>query len=115
MHIISNRMLTLKRTRELLSDPNKWNQFANMFDANGKVTIDFRRAESYCLLGAINVCALGDTTAAKQLQESIEDNMLFTNEQRNKLTAWNDDQKRTHEEVLLLLDKTMTAMKESEE
>ena len=97
----------LTKTRELLSDPERWTKGSMAKNASGcTVRPDREDAVCFCLDGALTRAAGGSGNgypeATRILEETVSERpWAFC------YVDWNDDAARTHAEVLAALDKAI--------
>lgn len=91
----------LRRTRKLLSDPEKWTK-----------CWDERKSErktAYCIVGAISHSGKSCPGAAFDGIRFLENMLEFS-----ILTHWNDHPRRTHKQVLNFLDRAIKRAEKEE-
>jgi hypothetical protein len=92
------------KVREILTDASKWTQFADARDAEGKVCDVYSdRAVSFCLWGALERAYSENelVAATERIGEAIGTRAAGMVSVR----AWNDDKRRTFEEVREVVEK----------
>ena len=100
----------LKRTRELIE--RGWTQGSSARDADGQ-PCDLRRATCFCLYGALTQASYEEGGSLMYwimdpIREPLIDSFIKATGIRN-IVEWNDDAKRTKEDVLNALDETIKA------
>ena len=102
-----NPVQLLEGALELLSDEFRWCQgaFAKNFDGDKTKSID-PSACSYCIMGAIRHQANDDFTAVLKTWKYIE-SVIGT----SAIAIWNDDPKRTHNEIIETLKQAIVKAK----
>lgn len=80
----------LRKARELVSDPAHWCQGY------------FRCGEAYCSAGALLY-----TTRDEWLEDKAYGFMLAATGQSHSISGWNDDENRTHAEVIAAFDRAI--------
>ncbi len=90
----------LRRARKLLSKPERWGKGQFAVTADGLVCDALgRNATKFCMIGAI-------VRANKRDDKNSDDAIdLLEFLRQQKLSAWNDAPRRTHAQVLRLLDR----------
>ena len=98
----------LVRTRELIADPKSWLQRNSARNSVG-CTVGTRssRAKSFCVLGALDRASweLKTDLPSKTLRAPIKNHLPPS----SRVVDWNDAPRRTHAQVLRLLDKAIAA------
>lgn len=109
---------TLYRAREILSNPDRWTKGAYARTAGDNETDEPSEAYRYCLVGA---CAADDHDVynvergpvayyiMKVIQEQFPDKYR---EGRRTIDDFNDDLETTHDDILMVLDKTILGLEE---
>ena len=99
----------LKAVRELLTPPRAWVQDVSARDVFGASCWLGHGACQWCLVGAIEEAAhrIDSTTRHTILADAALNRVRAHGPQY--VAAWNDHPKRTHAEVLALLDRAIAA------
>jgi hypothetical protein len=99
------------KVRELLTDRSKWTQQVAARNADGLcVSHDSPEASCFCLIGALQHC-YPDTDIRYKLYDRIADELDKNGSLRYRscpdvlIIRWNDEEKRTFEEVKALIDR----------
>lgn len=93
----------LRGMRELLSEPSRWTKHRYSRAADGEyVAATSKKAVCWCLRGAAVKVAGGFAAAADA--ECLIEGLLPNG---SPIAPWQDDEERTHAEVLALLDKAI--------
>lgn len=104
------------RTKELLAQPEAWLQGRLALDKNNEaVPVLNENAKRFCLIGAMERAVydilVGGVKEKQYLfhqDEIVYGNLLLFGELDAGLVNWNDDLRRTHAEVLAMLDKVVS-------
>jgi hypothetical protein len=91
------------KVKDVLADASKWTQFADARDSEGKVCdVDSDRAVSFCLWGALERAYGGGelVAAIERIGEAIGTRTAGM----VSIRAWNDDRRRTFDEVRKVLE-----------
>lgn len=108
---------TLKKARELISDPKRWNQGAYAIDESGEGL----RRNGACGLDAVAWCAIGAIAKVvgqwsimdpriKKPWEALELDAKVTGD----VTGYNDDATTTHADILALFDRTIASLEKGD-
>lgn len=104
-HKIPPVVRTLRAVRKLLSKPERWTKHANARRADGEPTaLHARQATCWCLGGAVGKCGTSGDSAWNAMKALVKAQRLS---QPMRLSIWNDAPRRTHADVLALLDRTI--------
>lgn len=88
------------KVKELYSDPNRWAQGTEAKNEKGEPTYIFaEEAVAWCLAGAIDKCYYPN-----QKGRSLVYQKIATRDLGRAIVSWNDDPKRTFEEVKALVE-----------
>jgi hypothetical protein len=98
-----NTQEILIAARALITRPEHWTQGAYRRDTNGNKLHRDRGAVCWCPEGAISYVATDDSSRGAL---SAADDLLAdaAGVERGMFTDWNDDPRRTHAEVLAVMD-----------
>jgi hypothetical protein len=100
--------------RNRIAEPERWTKGAYARDADGRrlSSSNHPSATCWCLLGALEAI---DSYARERLDAAyiIED--ILDDISSASIALWNDDPRRTHSEVLSLLDDAIEIAKSREE
>ena len=104
----------LTRTREILSDPDRWTQGAVAVDAKGQSLSSpiYRKAVSWCLMGACAKAAydLGLIYDMRSVAHALRP---YAPSPYEDVTRFNDSRHVTHDKVLLLIDRSLERQEEA--
>jgi hypothetical protein len=97
----------LKAAKEKIATPDKWTQGAYAKDANGYAVVETsNKAACFCSLGAIYAAnPRKEGTPNWDAQLAARDLASVVGKQ--SIVNWNDEEGRTHEEVLAAFDKAI--------
>src|SRR4051812_24445814 len=85
--------------------PSRWIQKSFAKTASGReCSATDIKAQSWCLLGAVNYCFLYDTTKHREAFDKLR-NLIGTEDKTFGISTWNDTPGRTHAEVVELVRK----------
>lgn len=102
--MIAPTIITLRRTRKLLTPREAWTQGDLALDADGNsVSPDDDRACSWCLLGATEHVAIN-------YHLSLSADIALGATLGADVDEWNDAPERKHAEVLDLIDRTIARL-----
>lgn len=90
------------KLKELFTDANKWTQHEMCRDINGKaVGLRNKRAVSFSLLGGVEKYYLQSKSQRGLFEEVIPKIKSYT---KSNIVNWNDDPRRTFEDVRKLVN-----------
>jgi hypothetical protein len=100
----------LKKTKELLTPAGRWTQFGYAKDATGRtVSLQAASAVCFCLVGALQKSGSTPLEPRLDAQLFFELNKTIGKDSLS-IPSWNDARGRTQEEVLQLLENTISRL-----
>jgi len=97
--------IVLKETRVLLTDEARWQQNSYYKDSEGRRT-DVVRASCYCLMGGLKKAAHSLNLPVGPAKDTVVGVLDIGNEY-GVIEQWNDHPKRTHSDVMDVLDRAL--------